>query len=218
MWTLTVLGKHSDVHARSQWDPLFMDEKGPVTDGCMPTPKSWCHVALMHIRNDPECSTSIFCPTFAVSPSRQTRRMQAKTSVRNNASVFLNTTSLLHQVKMPKQCSYEFRMRSGIWIYVLEFGIFLISLIFNCQSLSYIHHTLVLFSRSMFSCSHLSVTPIFSSPSFTVPLSTRVSSSYSFSFQFPFSAFLFLPFLPFQMETKSETYFALFINALNGHL
>lgn len=90
-------------------------------------------------------------------PNFQTRRMQAKTSVRNDASVFLNTASLLHQVKMPKQCSYEFRMRSGIWIYVLEFGIFFISLIFNCQSLSYIHHTLVLFSRSIFSCSHLSL-------------------------------------------------------------
>lgn len=170
----------------------------------------WPSCIFVMMQNVPH----LFCfPTFAVSPSRQTRRMQAKTSVRNNASVFLNTTSLLRQVKKPKQCivmSLGWDLESGFMFWnwnLLYLSHFQLS-IFVLHS----PHSLP-FSRSIFSCSHLCVTPNFSTPSFTVFL----SSSYSFSFQFPFSA-IFLPFLPFQMETKSETYFALFINALNGHL
>ncbi len=145
------------------------------------TPMSWCHVALMHIRNDPEYL--FFCPTSAVSPSRQTRRMQAETSVRNDASVFLNTTSLLHQVKKPKQC-IVMSLESGFMFWkwnLLYLSHFQLS-IFVLHS----PHSLP-FSLSLFLAVPISVLlPIFP-PHLSPFLFPRVSSSYSFSFQFPFS-------------------------------
>ncbi len=124
-----------------------------------------------------------FCPTSAVSPSHQTRRMQAETSVRNDASVFLNTTSLLHQVKKPKQC-IVLSLESGFMFWkwnLLYLSHFQLS-IFVLHS----PHSLP-FSFSLFLAVPISVLlPIFT-PHLSPFLFPRVSSSYSFSFQFPFS-------------------------------
>jgi len=156
MWTLTALGKLVHTHAVCKIRYLRTGE-GPVTGGCMSTPTSWCHVVLMHIL---QCSKTIFSHRYLqllLSAPRQTRRMQSKTSLPNDTPVFHNNIGLLHQVWIcERNRNCEFRMRSGI----LEFWIFFIPLIFNCQSC--LTRLSSLFSQSIFSCSRLHVTPNFS--------------------------------------------------------
>lgn len=162
----------------------------------------WPSCIFVMIQNVPH----LFFAKLSLSAPRQTRRMQAKASVRNDASVFLKNISIRFESakkKNLKKCNYE--------IWVLDSGIFFIS--FSIVNLV-LHTTLSSFSLALF----LAV-PVSGGKRKSERWGGQIGRNkefplhihFLFLFQFLFSA-IFLSSRLFQMEPKCKTYFIFFIH------